>query len=88
MYSRKESFLFYHEWKKVFENLDPMQVKQLLLAMIAESKEEELPEMSKEVEMAFILISEVIRKDKKKYANRCRTNAKTARESWEKRKEK
>lgn len=87
MYSRKESFLMYHDWKNVFEKLEPKQAKQLLLAMFAESKGEEPPEMDKDVEMAFILVSEVIRKDREKYLKKCESNAKKARESWEKRKE-
>ena len=87
MYSRKESFLMYHDWSGVFEKLEPKQAKQLLLAMFAESKGEEPPEMDKDVEMAFILVSEVIRKDREKYLNRCKVNAKTANETWKKRKE-
>lgn len=78
----KNSFIFYHDWKELIEMLEPEQVKELILAMIAVSEETELPEMDKMTQTAFISIRQAMERDIKRYKERCEKNRQAAETRW------
>lgn len=71
----KDGFILHSSAKEIIENLNPEQVKTLMLAMLAHNDGEELPEMDAVVKMAFIPMRQQMDRENEKYQETCRKRA-------------
>lgn len=71
----KDGFILHSSAREIIEYLDPVQVKTLMLSMLAYNDGDELPEMDPVVKMAFIPLRQQMDRENEKYQETCKKRA-------------
>ncbi len=81
-YNRKNSFIFYHEYKKHFELLSPDDLTALIFAIFDYEEEGIVRELSPMAAMAFSFIRTDLDNSRQKYFDQCQKNRDNANKRW------
>lgn len=85
---RKQSFIFYYDYKDIFKKLNNKQTKELIIAMIEYDENNTIPKLDKLTDIAFLSIKQRMDKDKQLYEDKCQTNKINSQKYWNSRKNK
>lgn len=85
---RKQSFIFYYDYKDIFKELNNKQTKELIIAMIEYDENGIIPKLDKLTNIAFLSIKQRMDKDKQLYKDKCQINKKNSQKYWNSQKSK
>ena len=79
-----KSFMLYKDWEEFIDLLTDEAAGALLRALFAYAKRGEVPDFRGELLMLFMMMSNQLERDGKKWEERCEKNAENIRKRWEK----